>query len=256
MAKNNKNNKSQLILRYFIKLSFKGTNYHGWQVQDNAVSVQSVLDHALSLLLKENIVSTGAGRTDTGVHAKEFYAHFDTIEEKKIDTNLIGRLNIFLPKDITVFSIYSVNEKLHARFDAIARTYEYHIHLKKDPFLDQLSNYVYKKLDVAKMNEAAQLLVQYKDFKCFSKSRTQVNNFICDIKSAEWKQEDHRLIFTIKANRFLRNMVRAIVGTLLEIGSEEITIEDLKKIIESGDRSNAGESVAACGLYLTKIDYH
>ncbi|OFY94665.1 MAG: tRNA pseudouridine(38-40) synthase TruA [Bacteroidetes bacterium RIFCSPLOWO2_12_FULL_31_6] len=242
-------------MRYFIKLGFKGTQYHGWQTQANATSIQSVLDNSLSILLKENIFSTGAGRTDTGVHAKEFYAHFDILEKKIFDENFIGRLNIFLPKDIVVFEIFSVDDKMHARFDATSRTYEYHIHQKKDPFLEQYSCYVYKKLDVEKMNEAAQLLLQYKDFKCFSKSRTQVNNFICDIKSAKWNKDENRLIFTITANRFLRNMVRAIVGTLLEVGCGELSIEDFKKVIESGDRANAGESVDACGLYLTKIEY-
>lgn len=241
--------------RYFIKLAFNGTHYHGWQIQENAPTVQAVLNHSLSLMLKENIQTLGAGRTDTGVHAKEFYAHFDTQEEKKMDTNFIGRLNAFLPKDIVVFHIFPVAEKAHARFDAISRTYEYHIHIKKDPFLEEFSNYIYYSLDLKKMNETAQVLFHYKNFKCFSKSKTQVNNFICDIQYAQWQQHHHQLVFTIKANRFLRNMVRAIVGTLLEVGANKLSIDEFKKIIESGDRSNAGESVAACGLYLSKIEY-
>lgn len=240
---------------YFIKLAFKGTNYHGWQIQENATSVQGILDHSLTLMLKEKITTTGAGRTDTGVHAKEFYAHFNTIENKSFDNNFIGRLNTFLPKDIVVFDIYPVADTAHARFDAISRTYEYHIHQKKDPFLDEFSCYIYKRLDIEKMNEASELLFQYKDFKCFSKSRTQVKNYNCHIMHANWQQSSHQLIFTIKANRFLRNMVRAIVGTLLEVGYRSLSIDEFKKVIESGDRSNAGESMPACGLYLTKIEY-
>lgn len=240
---------------YFIKLAFKGTNYHGWQIQDNATSVQAILDHSLTLMLREEITTTGAGRTDTGVHAKEFYAHFNTIEKKEFGNNFIGRLNIFLPKDIVVYGIYPVSDTAHARFDAVSRTYEYHIHQKKDPFLDEFSCYIYKPLDVKKMNEAAELLFQYNDFKCFSKSRTQVKNYTCHIMEAHWQQSGHRLIFTIKANRFLRNMVRAIVGTILEVGFGNLNIDEFKKVIESGDRSMAGESVPACGLYLTKIEY-
>jgi tRNA pseudouridine38-40 synthase len=241
--------------RYFLKLAFKGSNYHGWQIQANAISVQSVLDDALSTLLRDEIKSLGAGRTDTGVHAKEFYAHFDTQNVCVCDQNFIGRLNIFLPKDVVVYEIFPVPEKTHARFDAISRTYQYHIHLMKDPFLEGFSSFIYKPLNLSLMEEASHILLNYNDFKCFSKSRTQVKNFICEIKEVEWQQIDHQLIFTIKANRFLRNMVRAIVGTLLEVGAGELSIKDFRNVIEKGNRSNAGESVPACGLYLTKIEY-
>lgn len=241
-------------MRYFIKLAYKGSLYHGWQIQPNAASVQETLNKALSVLLHSNISLMGAGRTDTGVHAREMYAHFDF--ETVFDIpKLIHKLNSYLPKDIVIYTIFQVNEEAHCRFDATKRTYEYHIHLFKDAFLHEQSWYVNQSLDIDLMNEAAQLLLNYTDFQCFSKVNTDVNTFDCSIYEAYWKKEDNKLIFTISANRFLRNMVRAIVGTLVNIGLHKINVADFIRIIESKNREKAGFSVPAHGLYLTKIVY-
>jgi len=241
-------------LRYFIKLAYNGSLYHGWQIQPNAASVQETLNKALSVLLHSDISLMGAGRTDTGVHAREMYAHFDF--ETVFDIpKLIHKLNSYLPKDIVIYTIFQVNEEAHCRFDATKRTYEYHIHLFKDAFLHEQSWYVNQSLDIDLMNEAAQLLLNYTDFQCFSKVNTDVNTFDCSIYEAYWKKEDNKLIFTISANRFLRNMVRAIVGTLVNIGLHKINVADFIRIIESKNREKAGFSVPAHGLYLTKIVY-
>lgn len=241
-------------MRYFIKFSYKGTNYHGWQYQPNASSVQETLTKALSVVLNSEIEIMGAGRTDTGVHAKEMFGHFDFEEDFEIQT-LIHKLNSFLPKDIAIFDIIPVHEDAHARFDATKRTYEYHINAIKNVFLEELSWYYHQKLDINLMNEAAKMLLQHTDFQCFSKVNTDVNTFNCKITEAFWKEEDNRLVFTISADRFLRNMVRAIVGTLVYIGLEKISLEDFNGIIESKDRGKAGFSVPAHGLYLTEIKY-
>nr|WP_294787533.1 tRNA pseudouridine(38-40) synthase TruA [uncultured Flavobacterium sp.] len=241
-------------MRYFIQFAYNGTHYHGWQIQPNASSVQETLNKAFSVLLNEPISIMGAGRTDTGVHATEMFGHFDT--EKTLDVPLLmHKLNSFLPKDIAIFDIILVHDDAHCRFDASKRTYEYHINTVKNPFLQELSWYVNQKLDVDFMNEAAQILLKHTDFQCFSKVHTDVNTFDCTIFEASWKQEDGKLIFTIAANRFLRNMVRAIVGTLINIGLHKITLADLENIIASKNREKAGFSVPAHGLYLTKIDY-
>jgi len=242
-------------LRYFIHLAYNGTPYHGWQIQPNATSVQETLNKAFSVLLQSEINLMGAGRTDTGVHAKEMYAHFDF--EASIDIpNLVHKLNSFLPKDIVIYDIIPVHDDAHTRFDATKRTYEYHIHQFKNPFLDELSWYFHQDLEVELMNEAAKLLFNYTDFECFSKVNTDVNTFECTIFEAHWKRcENDQLVFTISANRFLRNMVRSIVGTLINIGLQKITIEDFAQIIESKSRDKAGFSVPAHGLYLTQITY-
>ncbi|KAF2333607.1 tRNA pseudouridine(38-40) synthase TruA [Flavobacterium ginsenosidimutans] len=241
-------------MRYFIQFAYNGTHYHGWQIQPNASSVQETLNKAFSVLLNETISIMGAGRTDTGVHASEMYGHFDT--EKTLDIPvLIHKLNSYLPKDIAIFDVILVHDEAHCRFDATKRTYEYHINTVKNPFLQELSWYVTQKLDVGLMNEAAQLLLKHTDFQCFSKVNTDVNTFDCTIFEAYWKQENGKLIFTISANRFLRNMVRAIVGTLINIGLKKITLIDFENIIASKSREKAGFSVPAHGLYLTKIDY-
>jgi tRNA pseudouridine38-40 synthase len=241
--------------RYFIKLAFDGAGYHGWQIQKNAHSVQAEINKSLSVCIQQKIETTGCGRTDTGVHARDFYAHFDT--EKVIDSNLIRyKLNTMLPATITIRDVFKVENDVHARFDAVSRTYEYKITKIKDPFRVGRAYYKYSDLDINKMNIAAQKLLKYSDFSCFSKSRTQVKTNNCSIYQAEWKQKKNGLIvFTITANRFLRNMVRAIVGTLIEVGEGLITIEEFEKIIISGKRSNAGLSVPACGLYLTAVKY-
>lgn len=242
-------------MRYFIKLAYNGTNYHGWQCQPNAVSVQETLNKAFSVVLNSEINLMGAGRTDTGVHAKEMYAHFDF--ETAFDyQNLVHKLNSYLPKDIVVYNITPVLNEAHARFDATKRTYEYHIHPFKDAFLQNQSWYFHQNLDLDLMNEASKLLFNHTDFQCFSKVNTDVNTFDCTIFEAHWTQRNKKIIFTISANRFLRNMVRAIVGTLVYVGLHKITIEDFNEIIKSKNRDKAGFSVPAHGLYLTKIDYN
>ena len=241
-------------MRYFIKFSYNGTHYHGWQIQPNTLSVQETLSKALSIVLNFDINLMGAGRTDTGVHAKEMFAHFDI--EKLIDTqSSIHKLNSYLPKDIAIHDIILVHDDAHARFDATKRTYEYHINTFKDVFLENLSWYYQKELDIHKMNHASKILLQHTDFKCFSKVNTDVNTFNCKIFEAHWKKENNKLIFTISADRFLRNMVRAIVGTLINVGLHKITIKDFNTIIENKNRNDAGFSVPAHGLYLTKIEY-
>jgi len=241
-------------LRYFIKLAYKGTKYHGWQCQPDADSVQETLNKALTMLLKTPIDIVGAGRTDTGVHAQQMYAHFDF--ENDIDAlQMVHKLNSFLPKDIVIFEILKVNNEAHARFDATKRTYEYHIHTMKDAFENEGSYQFGQPLNLNLMNQACEILFQHTDFECFSKTNTDVRTFNCVIFEAHWKQIGTKIVFTITADRFLRNMVRAIVGTMINIGTEKINLADFEKILESKDRSKAGFSVPAHGLYLTKIEY-
>lgn len=241
--------------RYFLRLAYNGTDYHGWQVQKNAKTIQEVLDHALSTLLRTKIETTGAGRTDTGVHAKEFFAHFDV--EKKIENSkdFLYHLNCMLPPEIAVFELLPVKPEAHARFDATSRSYEYIISRTHDPFDLEFSFYMHLELDVAKMNEAAQYLLHVEDFSSFCKAKTQVYTKICKVTEAKWIEHNNKLTFYISADRFLRNMVRAIVGTHLEIGLGKVDIEAYKQIIERKDRSAAGYSVPPQGLFLTKIDY-
>lgn len=242
-------------MRFFIQLSYNGTNYHGWQIQPNATSVQETLTKALGVVLNDkSIVIMAAGRTDTGVHASQMFAHFDYENEIESKT-IVHKLNSFLPKDIAVSKIIAVDENAHARFDAKQRTYEYKINLSKNVFLDELSWYYNKELNIEAMNEAATLLMEYIDFQCFSKVHTDVNTFNCTITKAFWKKENDQLTFTISADRFLRNMVRSIVGTLVYVGLGKISKADFQTIIESKDRKKAGFSVPACGLYLTEIKY-
>lgn len=241
-------------MRYFIELAYKGTNYHGWQYQPDANSVQETLNKALSLLLKTVIDIVGAGRTDTGVHAKQMFAHFDFENEVDIP-QLIHKLNSFLTKDIAILNILKVSDEAHARFDATKRTYEYHIHTIKDVFENEGSYQFQLPLDIDKMNEACEILFKHNDFECFSKVNTDVHTFNCVIFEANWKKNGNKLVFTISADRFLRNMVRAIVGTMINIGIGKISLADFEKIIDSKDRSQAGFSVPAHGLYLTKIEY-
>ncbi len=241
-------------MRYFIELSYDGTAYHGWQSQPNAVTVQDTVEKALSLLLRYPTKITAAGRTDAGVHARQMFAHFDSYKE--LDSNgLTYKLNAFLPHDIAVKAIREVKVDAHARFDAIGRSYTYLIHNRKDPFLHPYSWFYKQELDVSAMNKAAKALLFFEDFKSFSKTHTDVKTFICHISEAYWEQKDHQLLFHISADRFLRNMVRAIVGTLVNVGLHKLTITDFTKVIESRDRSKAGFSVPAQGLYLTEIQY-
>lgn len=241
-------------MRYFIEFAYNGKNYCGWQLQPHSPSVQETLNKALSTLLRTEIDATGAGRTDTGVHARQMYAHFD---HQGIADNeaLVHRLNAFLPKDIVVYRVIPLHDDAHARFDATSRTYEYHIHNFKDAFVNDSSWYFFHKLDVDKMNEAAKVLFSHIDFKCFSKTHTDVKTFNCKVTEAHWQQNGPHLVFTVTADRFLRNMVRAIVGTLVNVGLGKMTVEDFNAVIESRNRSNAGASVPAHGLYLTKVEY-
>lgn len=241
-------------MRYFIELSYNGKNYHGWQIQPDAVSVQEKINHSLSTIFQENIQVVGAGRTDTGVHASQMFAHFNI--DAKIKGDIVFKLNSILPNDITVQKVFLVDEEKHARFDATSRSYEYKIWLGRNPFLLDFSWQIHsQKPNISLMNEAAKLLLEYTDFQTFSKVKTEVYTFNCDVTEALWKQKGDELTFHISANRFLRNMVRAIVGTLIDVGLGKITKEDFKEIIESKNRSNAGLSVPAKGLFLTKIKY-
>lgn len=241
-------------MRYFIELSYNGKGYHGWQNQPNAISVQQVLEEALSVLLQTKVEIFGAGRTDTGVHASQMFAHFDVEFEIDIPT-LVYKLNSLLPNDISIHDVFKVKEDAHARFDATSRTYHYKISTTKNVFNTDFAYRFQVPLDVKKMNEACNILLQYKDFQCFSKSNTDVKTYYCNIEKAEWIEEQNGLIFIISADRFLRNMVRAIVGTMINIGLGKIKVKDLITIIESKNRSEAGYSVPAHGLYLTQITY-
>jgi len=242
-------------LRYFIELSYNGKNYHGWQVQPNAISVQETLTKALSTILRMEVVLVGAGRTDAGVHALQLFAHFDvdiTLEEGHI----VNKINAFLPEDITVIKIFLVEDQAHARFDAVSRSYEYRIWLGRNPFIIDTSWQLYQKvLDVNKMNQAATILLEYTNFKCFSKSKTDVRTYNCKVSDAKWVKKGNELTFYITADRFLRNMVRAIVGTLIEVGSGKKSIEDFIEILKSRDRREAGFSAPPQGLFLSEVNY-
>jgi len=241
-------------LRYFIEIAYNGKNYFGWQRQPKEMSVQQVIEESLSTLLREDIKITGAGRTDAGVHAKQLFAHFDfeAINDTKA---LVFRINSFLPKDISVVNIFQVKDNAHARFDAVAREYEYVISLRKDPFSQDFAYQLNKIPDVDLMNKTAELLFNHIDFQCFSRSKTDVKTYNCVVSKARWELIDNKLTFTISADRFLRNMVRAIVGTLLDVGFGKTSAEDFQAILNSKNRSKAGASAPAHGLYLTKVKY-
>lgn len=241
-------------MRYFIRFSYFGKAYHGWQNQPNAVTVQQVLEGTLSTLLRQKMSITGAGRTDAGVHAKEMYAHFD-VDEIVETSELAHRMNSFLPDDIAVDGLFRVKDDAHARFDAIERTYEYWVVQEKNPFYRDTAHLVWSPLNLENMNKAASIVMEYTDFECFSKSNTDVKTFVCDIKKAHWERKKDKLVFSITADRFLRNMVRAVVGTLLDVGLGKTEPEDVRSIVESKDRGKAGVSVPAKGLYLTKVTY-
>ena len=240
--------------RYFIEIAYNGTNYHGWQIQQNARSIQAEINSALSTILQEEILVTGAGRTDTGVHAKQTFAHFE-LESEIDEKHTLYKVNQLLPSDIACKSVVKVKNDAHTRFSATSRTYEYWIIKKKNPFLTQFAYLFPHDLNIDLMNEAGQEILNYTDFSCFSKSKTDTHTNDCEVTEAYWQEKKDKLVFTISANRFLRNMVRAIVGTLLEIGQEKIELKDIKQIIASKNRSNAGNSVPAHGLYLTEVEY-
>jgi tRNA pseudouridine38-40 synthase len=240
-------------MRFFIELSYKGTNYHGWQEQPNANTVQAEINRALSTILNTNIEVIGAGRTDTGVHANQMFAHFDCDIDFDIQ-NLMFKLNSFLASDIAIKDIFKVKEDANCRFDALSRTYQYHIIQKKDPF-NKTAYFLQNDLDIKAMNEACKYIIGKQDFTSFSKVNTQTFTNNCDVMFAKWELVNNKLTFTIKADRFLRNMVRAIVGTLLDVGFGKIIAADLAKIIAAKDRSKSGVSVPAHALFLTEVKY-
>jgi tRNA pseudouridine38-40 synthase len=242
--------------RYFTELSYDGTTFHGWQTQPNGITVQECLEQALSICFRQKIETLGCGRTDAGVHATQFYAHFEVAElEESEVVNAVTSVNALLPYTIAIKNIFAVAADAHARFDATARAYQYHLHFEKDPFKINRSWLFKGDLNLVEMNKAAAFLLSYTDFSCFSKSNTQTFTNNCKISEAYFKSENGSLVFTIKADRFLRNMVRAIVGTLVLVGRGNIPAEEVKNIIASKNRSNAGQSVPACGLYLMEVSY-
>jgi tRNA pseudouridine38-40 synthase len=240
-------------VRYFLDISYKGTDFHGWQRQDNANSVQEEIENALSKLMPEDTAIVGSGRTDTGVHATHQIAHFDAAE---IDPDQIQyKLNAMLPDGIAINKCYRVGNDAHARFDADRRTYHYFIHHQKDPFLTRASYYFRPELNLDKIRTAIGILTQWKDFESFSKVHTDVNTFFCDIHEARWEETRNGYQFTISANRFLRGMVRAIVGTLIDVGLRKLSIEEFALLEEQKNRSAAGRSVPPQGLYLVEVHY-
>jgi len=245
------------MTRYFLSLSYDGSRYHGWQRQPNGATVQQTLEDAMTMIMRTPVSLTGAGRTDTGVHARRYYAHFDTDRDfsREERDRLAFKLNSFLPSDISIGGIIPVDEKAHARFSALSRTYRYCIARSKDPFRKNFTHYLYGDIDIPLMNTGAELIMDYRDFTSFSKVDTDTMTNDCRIMAAKWETEGTELVFTITADRFLRNMVRAIVGTLLDLGKGKITPEDVKQIIELKDRSEAGESVPAKGLTLWQVEY-
>lgn len=241
-------------IRYFIEVAYNGSNYHGWQIQKNAHTVQAELEEALSILLKKETSVMGSGRTDTGVHAIQQFVHFDA--DLPLDPELfLRKINGILPPDIAVYDLKQVRTDAHARFHALWRSYVYHISLRKNPFELESAWLTYKNPDLEKLNQAATILQDYTDFECFSKVKTNVHTFNCKIKEAYWEQKGPDLRFHITANRFLRGMVRAIVGTLMEVGTGKLEITDFQYILESKKRTEAKSSAPAQGLYLCKITY-
>ena len=244
-----------MIQRYFIYFSFNGASYCGWQIQPNGISVQEVLQKAFSTILRTDIEIIAAGRTDAGVHARSMVAQVDSEHDLSANSNFVSKLNSFLPNDIAVEKIVAVKSDAHARFDAVSRRYEYHMVLNKNVFLNDFAMRIFHPLDFEAMNRAAEALYEYTDFTSFSKLHTDVKTNNCKIINAKWTQDDDKWIFTIEADRFLRNMVRAIVGTLLEVGRNKMTVDEFKQVIEARNRCNAGTSVPAKGLYLVHVAY-
>lgn len=242
------------MARYFISLAYNGTNYCGWQIQPNGISIQEVIQEKLSILFRTPTSILGAGRTDAGVHARMMAAHFDTDAQFDL-SELTDRLNRMLPLDIAIYSIKHVRDDAHARFDAKSRLYRYYITSNKDPFQHPFLFKIYGDIDVDMMNRCAKVLFEYRDFTSFSKLHTDVKTNNCDIMLAEWTQDGQNMTFTIKADRFLRNMVRSIVGTLISAGKGKIDEEGMRKIIEAKDRSAAGTSAPAHALFLEEVEY-
>ncbi len=241
--------------RYFFECCYDGSNYHGWQFQPNAVSIQDIIQQSIYKFFNESEVSiTGCGRTDTGVHAIQYYFHMDSSSDFDIK-KFIYKLNNILPKDISVYNAWLVNSDFHARFSAEKRTYKYFISTQKNPFKDKISYLIKENINVDLMNECADELLKHKDFTSFSKLNTDVKNNLCDLFECFWIQNEKELIFQISANRFLRNMVRAIVGTMLDVGKGKLSLNDFKNIVKEKNRSNAGSSAPAKGLFLYEVKY-
>lgn len=238
-----------------MRLAYNGANFHGWQTQPNATTVQETIEHAMSTVLRKPISITGAGRTDAGVNAAMMIAHFDCDSMPDDTAPLVRSLNSLLGKNIAIYTIFKVDDDAHARFDATSRTYKYFAHTVKSPFIYPLSWQCNPKLDFDKMNEAAKVLLQYTDFTSFSKLHTDVATNNCRITHAQWEPEGEQMVFTITADRFLRNMVRAIVGTLVDVGMGKITKSDFCRIIEQKDRCCAGTSMPGHALFLWDITY-
>ena len=240
-------------MRYLLELAYNGSNYQGWQIQPNGSTVQEVLNNARAVITRKQIETVGCGRTDTGVHARQYFAHFDI--DIELPPMFLKSLNGILPHDIAVHDARLVSSDFNARFNAISRTYEYHIIFEKDPFLDHLAVRWFHDLNVDAMNQACLDLIGEKDFACFSKVNTDVKHYNCNLKAARWYYRDNILVFEVTANRFLRNMVRAMVGTLIQLGEGKFSFERFREILESKDRKMAGTSVPAHGLYLSSIEY-
>ena len=242
-------------MRYFLAISYCGTKYHGWQRQPNSLSIQQTIEDAISIILKKKILLIAAGRTDAGVHALNMYAHFDANINREIESKLVGLINSFLDDSISIKKVMKVIDSAHARFDAISRTYKYKISFLKDPFRHERYFELRNKINFENIKIATESLLLHNDFKSFSKTRSDVKNYLCDIYEVDWKLKNDKAVFTITANRFLRNMVRAIVGTLIEVGKKKISVDDFNNIIIQRDRTKAGFSVPACGLYLVNVKY-
>ncbi len=241
-------------MRFFIDLAYNGQSFHGWQKQPNAITVEETIEDCFAQIFSRKIALVGAGRTDTGVHARQLVAHFDIDQSIEVE-HLKYKLNRMLPSTVSVQEIYRVKADAHARFDALWRQYKYYLSTKKNPFAHDFSGYLPVSVDVELMNEACKIIKQHRDFECFSKVKTDVKTYNCIVKEAFWEEIDNQLVFSITANRFLRNMVRAIVGTLLEIGAGKKSVAMLTEILESKNRCRAGKSVAAQGLFLEQIMY-
>lgn len=240
-------------MRYFVELSYDGSAFHGWQIQPNAFTVQEEVQSKMKLILQTEIPVVGCGRTDTGVHASQFYLHFDS--EGKLEQDFVYAMNQVLAPEIAFYNLWECPERTHARFDALSRSYRYRIHQAKDPFLRTTSYYFRPELDVSRMNEACEIIKDHTHFNAFCKSNTDNKTDICRIDHCAWKQNDHILEFEVRADRFLRNMVRAMVGTLIQVGQNRFSFEEFRDILQSGERSNAGESVPAHALFLEKVEY-
>ncbi|MCQ2295049.1 MAG: tRNA pseudouridine(38-40) synthase TruA [Bacteroidales bacterium] len=248
-------------MRYFIHLAYNGANYNGYQTQPGLPTVQETIEKALSTLLRQPVAIVGCGRTDTGVHASDYYAHFtlpetDTFDGKIDCQQLVFKLNSFLPADLAIFDIFPVRPNAHARFDATARTYQYHVSDRRLPFKQGLYSRIYYRPDLDLMNQGAQILLEYEDFTSFAKLHTDVKTNICHLSLAHWQQEGDEYIFTIRSNRFLRNMVRSVTGTLLDVGRGKLTLDGLRQIVERKNRCAAGVSMPPQGLFLTQVEYN